>query len=352
MRIVYFAHSVLNRGGDRMVLAHLAQLAERGHEVVIRSNEVVTGFGIHPAIRIEKPSLRSKLGTLVSAALERQQAECVIASIVSTAVLLALRNRGRVLHFAQDDNETAYSCALQRLLVRILYRICFSQFRLPTVAVSRELADCFAGRFAARCAVVPNGIDTSAFFPSPSPALLAKKEGKKAILLLSRSDWRKGYDIAKEVVAAVAKECAAPFEVWTVGEDLPWRLSAVSHRYLGNLGEKELREAMSSSDLLLYPSRSEGFGLMVLEAFACGCPVVTTDAIGFAVDGRNALASGAGDLAGLIERVARLLTDQPLADRLREEGLRLAAANTLSASTTRFAETVFNLFAKRQHAAG
>ena len=344
MRIVYFAHSVLNRGGDKMVLAHLGHLAGSGHEVAIRSNVVDTVFAIHPAIRIEKPSFCSKLGTLVSAALERQQADCVIASIVPTALLLFFRNRGRVLHFAQDDNETVYRSHLLRFLMRSLYFWAFSVFRIPTIAVSQTLADVFEARFSADCRVVGNGVDTGVFFPLPSVELIAAKEERKAILVLSRNDHRKGFDLARQVVALVAASVQTSFEVWTVGEKVEWGVGFPRHRDFGNVTENALREIMSSADVFLYPSRSEGFGLMVLEAFACHCPVLTSTAISFARDNDNALVAPVSDVESLADRLERLLVDEPLARRIADAGYLFAQRYRLNDSQMLFESEITGLF--------
>lgn len=352
MRVVYFAHSVLNRGGDKMVLAHLGHLASSGHQVVIRANLMQTGFAIHPAIVIEKPSLRTKAGTLISALLERQQADCVIASIVPTAVLLWLRNRGRVLHFAQDDNETAYHSPPLRLLMRFLYGLAFSLLAIPTVAVSQALAADFRARFSADCRVVPNGVDTERFFPAPSAQLIAAKGRRKAILLLSRRDRRKGFDVGREVVVALAAAGCGPIEVWTVGEKAGWPKGAPPHRDFGSIDQEALRGIMSSADLFLCPSRSEGFGLMVLEAFACGCPVVTTKAIGFVGDEVNALVSDIDAVAALTDQAARVLKDDHLARRLAGEGLLFARTHSLRDSSVLFQSEITSLFSGKANHRG
>lgn len=342
MRILYFAHSVLNRGGDKMVLAHLRHLADSGHQVTIRCNVIDTGFALHPGFRLEQPLLPGKTGTLASALWERQDADLVLATIAPTAVLLRLRNRGRVLYFAQDDNET--SCGFPgSLLMRWLYRLAFGPLSIPCVAVSPTLASHFRSRFGADCAVVENGIDTSLFFPDPVPELLQAKQGRRAVLLLSRGDRRKGFHLAREAVQRLAARAGGGIEIWTVGE--PCRLgdSGMPHRDFGGVDERRIREIMSSADLFLYPTLSEGFGLMVLEAFACNCPVVTTDAVGFARDGENALVAPAGDAAALADRVERLLKDGELAARLVEEGRRCASEHALAESSGKFQQEIAGL---------
>ena len=93
-----------------------------------------------------------------------------------------------------------------------------------------------------------------------------------------------------------------------------------------------LRRAYSTSTVLLYPSRYEGFGLPPLEAMACGCPSVTTD-VGavpeFAVDGVNAMIVRAGDVAAIAEKLDAVLTNPELRTRLSSAGLKTAAGYQL-----------------------
>ncbi|WP_129126154.1 glycosyltransferase family 4 protein [Geomonas oryzae] len=332
MKLVYFAHSVLERGGDKMVLAHLRHLAEAGHRVTIRSNVVATGYPLHPYIDIDKPLLPGKGGTLASALLRPQRCDVVLATIVPTALFLRLRNR-RVVYFAQDDNETAYPFPVY-LLLRFMYLFAFRVFRIPTIAVSHALAATFTARFGARCLVVENGVDTSIFYPARSQQLVASKQGRKAILVLARRDHRKGFDLACEAVSMVAP--SRPIEVWTVGEDIAWNNPDVPSRSFGRVNVDAMREIMSSADLFLYPSRSEGFPLMVLEAFACCCPVVTSEAVTYVRHEENALVSPIGDVESLARDVLRLLDDAALAASLASAGLSFARDNTEQRCCARF----------------
>jgi len=73
---------------------------------------------------------------------------------------------------------------------------------------------------------------------------------------------------------------------------------------------------------LVYPSLYEGFGLPVLEALACGTPVLTSNASSLPeAAGYAALTVDPHDVEALAEGLNRLLTDEPLRDRLRTRGL-------------------------------
>ncbi|MCF8083991.1 MAG: glycosyltransferase family 4 protein [Deltaproteobacteria bacterium] len=91
---------------------------------------------------------------------------------------------------------------------------------------------------------------------------------------------------------------------------------------LGYISDDELAAAYSGACALIFPSSYEGFGLPVLEAMACGCPVITTKAA--------SLPEVAGDAAlyveeprngeALVPMLKRVLLDQSLVERLRQKG--------------------------------
>lgn len=96
---------------------------------------------------------------------------------------------------------------------------------------------------------------------------------------------------------------------------------------LGEVDEADLPALYACAEALFFPSLYEGFGLPILEAMACGCPVVASkatclhevvDTAGLLVDPLDEQA-----MAAALERV---LTEKELAERLRETGQARAAS--------------------------
>jgi glycosyltransferase involved in cell wall biosynthesis len=99
--------------------------------------------------------------------------------------------------------------------------------------------------------------------------------------------------------------------------------------FTGYLPDEWLPTFYSAAEVFAFPSRYEGFGLPVLEAMACGIPVVAGDAPAV-----NEIAKGVAllvppnDWLALADALERVLTDEGLAEDLCRRGLTLAASFT------------------------
>lgn len=101
-------------------------------------------------------------------------------------------------------------------------------------------------------------------------------------------------------------------------------------RWLGHVDDAGLADLYRAAAVTAYPSLYEGFGLPVVEAMACGCPVVASD--------RGALPEVAGDAAVLVEPTAhgiadglRVALEPATGARMREAGLARATRYTREA---------------------
>jgi glycosyltransferase involved in cell wall biosynthesis len=80
---------------------------------------------------------------------------------------------------------------------------------------------------------------------------------------------------------------------------------------------------LQASDVLVQPSHYEAFPVTVIEAMACGLPVVASWVGGlcdYLIDGENALVCPPGDVAALADRLDTILTDADLRTRLAQAG--------------------------------
>ena len=94
-------------------------------------------------------------------------------------------------------------------------------------------------------------------------------------------------------------------------------------RTLGVLSDRDKHAVLSRAKFLMLPSRSDSFGIVMLEAWSHGVPVIAARAGGIpgvVDDGATGLLVPFADIEGLIAAAERLISDEPFARRLGQQG--------------------------------
>ena len=173
-------------------------------------------------------------------------------------------------------------------------------------------------------AILPNTVDTDYFTPGAAdPALVQRLgvAGRRVVLTLARLEAReryKGIDEIIDILPSVAAEF--PDLVYVIagdGSDRPRLEAKVRERNLaghvvftGYVPEASKRDLYRAADVFAMPGHGEGFGIVYLEAMACGVPVIasTMDGSREAVrDGMLGLTVNPGDAGALREAVRTAL---------------------------------------------
>lgn len=143
------------------------------------------------------------------------------------------------------------------------------------VAVSRYTADSLhAALGGPRAHVILNGIETDFFCPGPEPKPPLEDRPAR-LLFVGNLIRRKGADLLPRIMAALGPAYKLRYTAGLRTND-PFA-SAPGMFSLGRLTREQLRDEYRRADLLLFPTRFEGFGYAAAEAMACGTPVVTTN---------------------------------------------------------------------------
>jgi L-malate glycosyltransferase len=186
----------------------------------------------------------------------------------------------------------------------------------------------------ARVQTIYNGLDLADWGRAVAPA---KTAGEFLIATVGNIRRVKGHDVLLRAAAIVVAEFpGARFSI--AGEMLEADYFAELQALVGELqlgerihfagGVTDLREHLSSADVFVLPSRSEGFSNAIVEAMAASLPVVATDVGGNAeavTDGVSGFVVPSEDPAALAAAIVRLLVDPMLASRMGAAGKGMVA---------------------------
>jgi colanic acid/amylovoran biosynthesis glycosyltransferase len=222
--------------------------------------------------------------------------------------------------------------------------------------VSRDILErgCDFGLDPEKAFVNHPSIDSSFFQP---PALPRRQDGPLTIVSVGRLHWKKGYEYALQAIRSlVDRGVSAHYQI--VGEGAAedairfalWELRLEDRvELLGAQPKERVRELLTSADVFLLPSLSEGLSNAALEAMATELPVVTTTAGGMAEAVRDGIEgyvvpTRSPDL--MAERLARLAADPTLRAEMGRRGRdRIEESFTIERQTARFLECYRELLA-------
>jgi len=279
MKVTIVVPGLNSAGGSRVISIYAHELFKRGHDVLLvtwaprprsirgRIKHIFTArIGdsrdwyfedkLIPIRRI-RPSKGIK---------DRQlpEADVVIATWYDTAFAVAdlAPSKGAKFYFMQDYGAPGQPLEILRKTWRLpMNFITISEWLVGMIR--QEQPD-------AAITLIPNAVDVDVFTSAP--------RGKQAVPtfgLMYRGLWSKGADIALaafELARQVRPDC----RLLVVGHDrMEGALPEGCRAYRG-VSDEDLAGIYASCDAWLFPSRSEGFGLPIIEAMACRTPVIST----------------------------------------------------------------------------
>ncbi len=182
---------------------------------------------------------------------------------------------------------------------------------------------------------------SSIFHPADRPTAVAQVRARFGlegpfVLAIGSADPRKNLATLIAAYAELDEALRDRYQlaiVWThsllagaIEADVARRQLGTRVRFLSNVSDTELAWLYNAATLFVFPSLHEGFGLPLLEAMACGTPVIAANNSSIpeiACDG--ALLTNASEVPALSQAMAQALQHQKLRDRLVANGLARAA---------------------------
>jgi glycosyltransferase involved in cell wall biosynthesis len=321
-------------------------LAARGHRVTV----LVTSLDRHTTTEQPQPGL-----TVIKAARSLHLASTPL-SLAMLRIAGSLRPDLVHLHFPYPPGDLAAMALPRRTPLVVTYHSDIVRQRgllqvyrplleltlrraariLPT-SPNYLVSSPFLRRHAARCAVVPLGIDTDRFAradPRRVAAIRARYDAPLA-LFVGRLRYYKGLHILLEAMPSVRGELL-------IGGDGPERERlerqaaqlGVAERvhFLGEVADEQLPALFQAADVFTMPAhlRAEALGLAQIEALASGLPCVSTElgtGTSFAnLHGETGLVVPPGDAPALAAALNTLLADSELRRRFGAAGRQRVAA--------------------------
>ncbi|SFG08866.1 glycosyltransferase family 4 protein [Prevotella sp. KH2C16] len=175
----------------------------------------------------------------------------------------------------------------------------------------------------AKIKVVPYG------FPSIRRKLYHRREAKIHLLYVGSLAQSKGLSYMFDAVDALGKDVALTL-IGSLSVHSDFLINKVSkYSYLGNLSHDEVLGEMHRADVVLFPTLSDGFGMVVTEAMSQGTPVIATVnscACDVIQDGINGWIVPIADSEAIIEVLNNLIKNPSLIEKVGEKALETAAA--------------------------
>lgn len=213
------------------------------------------------------------------------------------------------------------------------------------IVVSTHLVELFERKFHHHAMYVPNGIDHSVFYPN----VKVRKQSPSILFVGNPFQKLKGSDFLMTSLLGLQKSTFAipgltvHVAIGGGGEslDTKFAMEGFTVQYHVGLNRQGMADLINSVDIVINTSWYEGFSLPVLEAMACGTPVITSNNMGaesFCSNGVNGFVVNFGDHIALSTVIHNILMHKTDITGIIREGIKTAGAYSTENTIRTFAE--------------
>jgi phosphatidylinositol alpha 1,6-mannosyltransferase len=250
----------------------------------------------------------------------------------------ASRRLEKLLGFLPDKHVKSMSAAAERQALAGAAR--FYKIARVLFAPNQELVDLLRQHTGKACYLMQRGVDAECF----SPAKRDPGERPFTIGYVGRLSIEKNVRFLAEIERGLLASALTNFRVVIVGSggDQEWLRANMRHaEFTGVLKGEALSKAYANMDVFAFPSFTDTFGNVILEALASGVPAVVTSGGGPKYLVRSGVTGFvAGDDAAFIRSIRDLMNDPDMLRRMKEA----AREHALSISWDRVFERVYEAY--------
>lgn len=229
---------------------------------------------------------------------------------------------------------------------------------MPTEKAIKDLIKARGKEFKVPVAAVSNGVDLKNFCYKKAPKGLYEKYGLrphyKTVLYLGRIDPEKNLELVIDAFLE-AKKTIPDIQLVMVGDGvdksrLEKKTAGIKDlHFLGRIVAPELYEVYHLGDVFATASEIETQGIVLIEAAACGLPLVAVDAGAVSeicVNGENGILCKPGDLSELSHALSSLLTDDELREKYAKKSLEIVKKHDFENTLDQF-ENIYKHVTKK-----
>jgi D-inositol-3-phosphate glycosyltransferase len=223
--------------------------------------------------------------------------------------------------------------------------------------------------------IIPPGVDTCRFYPIPkdeAKQFIGVPNEDRMVLFVGRIEPLKGVDTLIRAMSCLrVKEVERPADLAIIGGDPTVnpdemtaemaRLRSLCHElcmdhivvFLGKRGQDTLPYYYSAAEVLVMPSHYESFGMVALEAMACGTPVIASQVGGLAFlvqDGVTGYHVPDGDHDALCDKLTLLLGNSSLLEHMGQQAAEYARGYAWEVIATQIAQVYQSLLQNKPEA--